>query len=82
MVNAFNFEFAERNGQASRIGPWKLIRSGINTPRDHYELYNLDEDPAEEHDIAAEHPDKVEELKAVMVREHVPNPLFPLFKGE
>ena len=31
---------------------------------------------------AAEHPDKVEELKAIMVREHVPNHLFPLFKGE
>ena len=76
------FEFAERNGQAARIGPWKLIRAGINTPADHYELYNLDEDPGEEQDIAALHPDKVEELKAVMVREHIPNHLFPLFDGE
>ena len=76
------FEFAERNGQAARIGPWKLIRAGINTPGDHYELYNLDEDPAEEHDILDQHPDKVEELKAVMAREHVPNHLFPLFAGE
>ena len=76
------FEFAERNGQAARIGPWKLIRAGINTPADHYELYNLDEDPGEEHDILDQYPDKVEELKAVMAREHVPNHLFPLFAGE
>lgn len=79
---AIYFEFAERKSQAARIGPWKLIRLGIGTPGDHYELYNIDEDPAEEHDVVAEHPDKVEELKAVMVREHVPNALFPLFDGE
>ena len=76
------FEFAERHSQAARIGPWKLIRLGIGTPADHYELYNLDTDPAEEHDVVADHPDKVEELKAVMAREHVPNHTFPLFDGE
>lgn len=76
------FEFAERNGQASRKGPWKLIHLGIDTPRDRYELYNLDQDPAEEHDIAAENPEKVEELKAIMVEEHIPNHIFPLFNGE
>ena len=76
------FEFAERNSQAARIGPWKLVRLGINSPADHYELYNLDDDPGETHDIIADHPDRVEELKAVLAREHVPNPIFPLFAGE
>lgn len=76
------FEFAERQGQASRIGPWKLIRQGIETPRDHYELYNLDEDPAETTDLLEKYPEKVEELKEVMVREHIPNPVFPLFRSE
>lgn len=76
------FEFAERHSQAARIGPWKLVRLGINSESDHYELYNLDEDPGEEHDVIADHPDKVEELKAVLAREHVPNPIFPLFAGE
>ncbi|MBQ9660550.1 MAG: arylsulfatase [Bacteroidales bacterium] len=76
------FEFAERNSQAARIGPWKLVRLGINSPADHYELYNLDEDPGEEHDVIADYPDKVEELKSVLVREHVPNHIFPLFAGE
>ena len=76
------FEFAERNGQASRIGPWKLIRQGINTPADHYELYNLDEDPSETTDIISEYPEKAGELKAIMEREHVANHDFPLFNGE
>lgn len=76
------FEFAERNGQASRVGPWKLIRQGINTPFDHYELYNLDEDPAETTDVIGKHPDIAERLKEIMVREHVPNHVFPLFNGE
>ena len=76
------FEFAERNSQAARIGPWKLVRLGINSESDHYELYNLDEDPAEEHDVIADHPDQVEALKAVLAREHVPNHIFPLFAGE
>lgn len=76
------FEFAERKAQASRKGPWKLIHLGIETPRDHYELYNLDNDPGEEHDIAAEYPEKVEELKAIMTESHIPNHTFPLFAGE
>ena len=76
------FEFAERHSQAARIGPWKLVRLGINSESDHYELYNLDEDPGEEHDVIADHPDQVEALKAVLAREHVPNHIFPLFAGE
>ncbi len=76
------FEFAERNRQAARIGDWKLIRFGIETPDDHYELYNIAQDPGEEHDRAAEYQEKVEELKAVMEREHLPNHNFPLFAGE
>ena len=78
----FYFEFAERNSQCVRQGDWKLIRLGINSPRDHYELYNIAEDPQEEHDVVAEHSDIVEKLKAIMVESHVPNPLFPLFDGE
>ena len=76
------FEFAERMSQAARKGPWKLIRLDIEGDNDHYELYNIDSDPGEEHDLAAEHPDKVEELKAVMTEAHVPNSNFPLFSGE
>ena len=75
-------EELRRKRNAARIGDWKLIRFGIETPDDHYELYNIAQDPGEEHDRAAEYPDKVEELKAVMEREHLPNHNFPLFAGE
>lgn len=76
------FEFAERMRQAARKGPWKLIRLDIEGKNDHYELYNIENDPGEEHDLAAENPEKVEELKAIMAEAHVPNSNFPLFDGE
>ena len=76
------FEFAERMSQAARKGPWKLIRLDIEGDNDRYELYNIDSDPGEEHDLAAENPEKVEELKAIMAEAHVPNSNFPLFDGE
>lgn len=76
------FEFAERNSQAARKGPWKLIRLNIEKPDERYELYNLDSDPGETTDLAAHEPQKVEELKAIMVESHTPNHNFPLFKGE
>lgn len=80
-VNLY-FEFAERNSQAARRGPWKLIHQGINSGRDWYELYNLDTDPGEEHNVLNENPSIVSELKGIMVKSHVPNHNFPLFKGE
>lgn len=76
------FEFAERMSQAARKGPWKLIRLDIEGKNDHYELYNIENDPGEEHDLAAENPEKVEELKAIMAEAHIPNSNFPLFDGE
>lgn len=76
------FEFAERNSQAARKGPWKLIRLNIERPDERYELYDLDSDPGETTDLAAHEPQKVEELKAIMVESHIPNHNFPLFKGE
>lgn len=76
------FEFAERMSQAARKGPWKLIRLDIEGKNDHYELYNIENDPGEEHNLAAENPEKVEELKAIMAEAHVPNSNFPLFDGE
>ena len=76
------FEFAERSSQAARKGPWKLIRLNIEKPGEHYELYNLDTDPGETTDLAAQEPQKVEELKAIMTESHIPNHNFPLFKGE
>lgn len=76
------FEFAERSRQALRKGDWKLIRMDIGAPTDRYELYNILGDPGEDNDVAAQNPEIVEELKALMVEAHIPNSNFPLFAGE
>lgn len=41
-------------------------------------LYNLAEDIHEDHDVAAQHPDLVNQMKQVILREHRPNDLFPV----
>ena len=60
--------------QGVRVGDWKGARHGPNKP---LELYDLGQDIAEAHDVAAEHPDVVKQLEAILHREHVPNPLWP-----
>ena len=68
--------------QAVRKGPWKLVHMAIRSDAPYLELYNLDEDPGETHDLSASMPEKVQELKALMDEAHIPNPDFPVLKGE
>lgn len=71
------WEFHEENGrQAVRAGDWKLIRQNIKNGNPTHELYNIAEDPHEDNDLAATNPDKVEELKAIMDREHTHSDMF------
>jgi arylsulfatase A-like enzyme len=42
------------------------------------ELYDLETDPSEQHDVVAEHPDVVARLSEVLKSQHVPSDLFPL----
>lgn len=52
--------FWEHEGnQAVRHGAWKLVRQHGQD----WQLYNLDQDPVELHDLSVEFPDRVEELK-------------------
>jgi arylsulfatase len=67
------WEFPEYEGQqAIRMGKWKGIRKDIFKGNMALELYNLEENPREENDVAGEHPDVVAEIEAIMKREHVP----------
>jgi len=53
--------------QAARVGQWKGVRlGGHDDPDAPIELYDLDSDPGEQVDVAADHPDVVTQVRAVM----------------
>jgi arylsulfatase A-like enzyme len=64
--------------QAIRVGHWKLLRKKRWLRSPTVELYDLDADPREERDLAADRPEVVEDLIARMDREHVASAEFPL----
>lgn len=77
------FEFQELDGrQAVREGDWKLVHLDIRSEAPRYELYNLARDPGETEDVSAFYPDIVARLQAIMARAHLPNPDFPVLRGE
>lgn len=47
-------------GQAVYSEGWKIVRYGLDNP---WELYNLQDDPTEIHNIAAENPEKVSDIE-------------------
>ena len=58
--------------------PWGLGGSGISPTDYQWELYNLDRDYAQAHNIAASNPAKLAELKALWETEAERNHVFPL----
>ena len=78
----FYFEFQELGGrQAVRKGDWKLIRLRASKGENSiWELYNLAADPSEKYNLLDKYPEKVAELKEIMVREHIEDPNWPLLK--
>ena len=66
------WEFHERGGkQAVRMGKWKGVRLNMkNDPDAEIELYNLENDIGEEHNIASDHPDIVQQIAQIMQEEH------------
>jgi arylsulfatase A-like enzyme len=73
------WEFHEQGGkQAVRKDKWKLVKLDVfDSSKTNFELYNLDADPAEKQDISTDHPGILEELTAILEKEHVYNPDFP-----
>lgn len=61
--------------RAVRYGDWKCVTVRNDAP---LELYNITEDPREEHDLADEMPELVRELDAVMRRMHKPSETYPI----
>lgn len=50
--------------QALRVGKWKFFYMNADNPdqKPIYELYNLNEDKAEQNNVAADHPEQIEEF--------------------
>lgn len=74
----------EHEGNAAiRVGDWKLVRLGRQGA---WELYNLKDDRTEQHDLAAEQPDRVRQMAAKWSdwadRAHVRPLPKPLPKGK
>ncbi len=78
-------EFPGYGGQQSvRLGKWKGLRQNLKpaptskkAPDFTIQLYNLQEDPAEGHDVAAKYPDVVGKIAALMRAQHEPSVEFP-----
>jgi arylsulfatase len=57
--------------------PWRQDFAPGHWENDKWELYNLDEDFSEARDLAAQHPDKLNALKAIFDEECVKNNVYP-----
>jgi arylsulfatase len=69
------WEFYERGfQQAVRTGPWKALRLKWGQA---IELYNIVDDPAEQHNLAADHPDVVTRCQRIMREAHEPSDHWP-----
>jgi arylsulfatase len=69
--------------QAIWDGKWKAIRTEMlkqinQTGHVTTQLYDLEADPAEATDLAAQFPDKVKELEGKMMAARQPHPKFPM----
>ncbi|MDF2191435.1 arylsulfatase [Paraflavitalea sp. CAU 1676] len=65
------WEFPEYGGQqAVRMGNWKAIRLNLMKGVIKTALYDLEKDPREERDLAAQYPDIVRRMEAIMLNEH------------
>ena len=52
-----------KNGQAVRLGDWKLVKHG----KENWQLYKLSKDPSETLNLSAQKPKKVRELEALFL---------------
>lgn len=74
------FEFYEMGGiQAVRHGDYKAIRSPFFTGT--IRLYNVNQDPKEQIDIASQHPELVAKIDKFMQQAHVPDPRWQVVQG-
>ena len=70
------WEFPAYKGQqAVRMGKWKGMRQNIFDGEMDIMLYDLEQDPREEMNVASQFPDIVKQIEKIMAREHEPSSL-------
>ena len=73
MIERWVLELTGKEELADRTeSDWKAVCKPMITGK--IELYDLSEDLGEAKDVAAEHPDVVAKMKAIMTEAHVPSP--------
>ncbi|MCS6775377.1 MAG: arylsulfatase [Chloroherpetonaceae bacterium] len=69
------WEFHEQKGaRAVRMGRWKGVRPQWHAPT---QLFDLETDIGEQNDLAAQHPDIVAKIEAIMKEARTPSPEWP-----
>ncbi len=72
------WEFHEKGGRiAIRKGKWKGVKYNVlKKPNQMIELYDLEKDPSEEHNLASQYPKIVEEITVLMQKARTPSEIF------
>ncbi|MFO1095703.1 MAG: arylsulfatase [Planctomycetaceae bacterium] len=65
----------ESYDQAVRFGDWKAVRNGKNSP---IELYDLANDPGEQHNLAAAHPDILAQAEKLLRETPIASEDYPI----
>lgn len=78
------WEFSEQKGKRAVLkGDWKLVQLRVATANpSEFELYNVADDPSETNDVAAQNPDRVQQLKTLLDQAHTASTGYPLFANE
>ena len=75
----FYWEFHEGGfKQAVRMGDWKGVRLKVHGP---LELYNLQDDPGEQRDVASRQPEVVARIEAILRNARTESKEFPVAEG-